>query len=168
MPLPETSIPDFPDGGLLQPTDILPLQRFESGVWVDYRTTAARINGNVKLAVIDWDMSINLNEAITADTPGNYLLFLSAFATFEPGALTPGTGADILMTSPTSSSGCAYVIPFIAGSDKYVTISAPLADPTTDIYDGLDSDLNLNVVVVPGTFDSTMRIVVQYVEIEPV
>lgn len=167
MTIPSILIADLPDAGTEQPRDRYALQRDVLGTWTDFFTEARTISGPVQLFVFDWDMSASLYEEITAATPGNYLILLNAFATFTPGTNTPGTGATIKIFNsgnPTSS----YAIDIVIGAEKYGVIAYPYDDPASNIYDSLDTPIALDLVVAPATFDSTMRIYVQYVEVEPI
>lgn len=163
----EIRIEDLPDGGIYQGSDRFPLQRLESGVWNDYQTNFDQYFGEVMLAVFDWDMSASLYETITAGTPGNYLILMNAWAVFVPGTVTPGTGATISIYN-TGNPISSYSIDFVIGADSYGCIAYPLVDPITNNYDSLDTPIVLDLAVAPGIFDSSMRIYVQYIELQPI
>lgn len=166
MPIPEIDITDLPDAGVEDYKDHYALQRFVLGSWQDFYTEAQTLNGPVKVAVIEWDMSDSLAEYISPETPGNYLVMLSAFGTFTPGTLTPGGGSNVAIYH--AGSVAQYGLPFVVDSYGYGAIAYPVSDPSTDVYDALGTDIAVEVTVAPGAYDSTMRITVLYVEKEPI
>ena len=166
MPIPSIRITDLPDGGSEQAHDLINFQRQVLGVWNDYYTDFATLYGPVQTRIIEWDMSGSLGEYISPQTPGNLLVFLGATGIYMPGPSPPG-GATSIMIYNTGASGAVYHLPITVDTYAYATISAPFSDPSTDVYDGLDSDIAVELVVAPGAFDSTMRIIIQWVEVEP-
>jgi hypothetical protein len=168
MPIPSIRITSLTDAGQAQDHDLIHFQRQVLGVWTDYYTDFATLYGAAQTTIIEWDMSASLAETIAPQTPGNLLVFLGASAVFMPGSITPGTGNSILIYNTGRSGFAQYHLPFIIGADSYAIISAPFDDPSTEIYDGLATDLAVELTVAPGAFDSTMRIIVQYAEVTPV
>lgn len=150
-----------------QMTDWLRFQRQGGGVWRDFKIDVSTLIGPVKLAVIEWDMSASLLEYISADTPGNMLIIIDGIALFTPGSFTPGTGTAINVYNVSTSAG-QYNLPITIGADAYATMLCPTNDPATDLYDGLTSDIAVELSVAPATFDSSMRILILYIEKEPI
>ena len=165
MPLPTIDITDLPDAGVEDPKDHYALQRQVLGTWQDFYTEAETLNGAAKIAVIEWDMSGPLFGNITPETPGNYLVFLRGFVAFTPGGSPTASLAQVQVFQGSSTG--QYIAEFTDGTVGSGIIIYPATDPIGNPYSDLDQDINV-FDSGGGPYSGTARIVIQYVEKQPI
>ena len=157
-----TRITDFATLQSYELRDKLLLQRFEAGVWNDYYTEVGDYLGQYLTKVIEWDMSASLEEYITPETPGNYLILIDAQAVYTPGASYTDSNIQIIIY-PVSASSWAYVAEYTDASTGRCSVFNPIVNPGSPY-----GDLTEDLAITSGfTGDGTTRIQVRYVEVTP-
>lgn len=156
---------DLADGGAEQGRDAFAFQRNVLGVWTDYQTNPETYYGPIQTRIIEWDMSGPLAESIAPQTPGNYIVMLSGFVAFTAGN-SPTSALVQIQIFQGSSSG-QYLCEFNDVATSMGIIAYPLSDPVTDAYTDLDQDLNI-FDNGAGPWAGTSRVIIQYVEVEPI
>lgn len=157
-----TRITDFATLQSYELRDKLLLQRFEAGVWNDYYTEVGDYLGQYLTKVIEWDMSASLEEYITPETPGNYLILIDAQAVYTPGASYTDSNVQVIIY-PVSASSWGYVAELTDASTGRCANFNP-----TDVPFNPYGDLTEDLIISSGfTGDGTTRIQVRYVEVTP-
>lgn len=162
-------ITDFPLVQEYELRDKIHLQRQEAGVWNDYHTDLGSYLGEVRTAVFDWDMS-NPGELFQIPCPvGQYLILLGAHHTYKPGAVFASN--NIQNSIQTVSANWNYIAEFIHDGSGKGGVFSPSngSGPNANIYGDVGEDLLIFTgdtgLVSPN--QGTCRIVVQYVEVNP-
>ena len=155
--MPDQFIEDLPDGGNLQPTDLLYFQRNIAGTWNDFNIRAGAVNGvNVLVhqAVYTEADIIGVGSIILFTVPaGKVAVFLpGAFAKYE--SLSPtgllsgieiGSAPDELATNWIDVNTVAYL--------SFNTVFAPCI--------AAQASLGISTFLAPGPF--TLTVSVRYV-----
>lgn len=146
----------------MEAKDIFALQRPVLGIQTDYYAECEDYFGAFRLFRIEWDGVDPLDEYIYATTPGDYILPISVWCKFTPGA-SPGFATGGIQVANTSASSA------------WTTNISDWADPKllpfqTPIGGGPPYVPNDEIQVSEGNggFDGTFEIFVLCIEKTPI
>jgi hypothetical protein len=128
--MPETKIQDMTDGGDPQANDLLNIQRFENGIWLNYAISVGNlIGGNLivkDLEVQDLDSGGTV-QLLPAPTAGMLYLIKDIWMMYTPGTQFDGGKFDIELTDSLTS----VVYGFASFNLSPTAAGSPLIPPTS-------------------------------------